>query len=88
MTKERLTVSLAPELVEAGRAAVAAGTADSVSSWVGKALEDMVRREQRLALLAVAIGQYEADHGEITAAEIEQQRRADRAAATVVRGQR
>lgn len=88
MTKARVTVSLAPELIEAGHAAVASGAAESMSDWVGRALDEMVRREQRLALLAGAIRDYEAEHGEITTAEVERQRRADRAAATVVRGPR
>ena len=88
MTKQRLTVSLDPHLVDAAHQAVASGAAESVSSWVGKALEDLVRREQRLALLAGAIGDYEAEHGVITPEEIERQRRTDRSSARVVRGQR
>lgn len=84
----RLTVTVDPELFEAGQAAVEVGQADSVSGWVSAALEDKIRRDRKLALLAAAIADYEAEFGEITDAEIAAQQRADRANATVVRGRR
>lgn len=84
--KQRLTVTVDPELVEAGRRAVASGEAESVSGWVSAALEDRIRRDQQLSLLATAIADFEDEFGEITAEEIAVQRRADRQAATVVRG--
>jgi glycerol dehydrogenase-like iron-containing ADH family enzyme len=86
--KQRLTVTVDPALVEAAQHAVAAGRADSVSGWVSAALEDRVARERKLALLAAAIAEYEAEFGEITAEEIARQRRADREDARVVRGRR
>lgn len=85
-TKQRLTVTVDPELVEASRRAVEAGEADSVSSWVSIALEEKVRRDRKLRLLAAAVADFEREFGEITDEEISAQRRADRQHATVVRG--
>lgn len=59
-----------------------------MSAWVAGAIAEKVRREQRLAALAEAIADYEAEFGEITEAEMEEQRRADRENAVVVRGAR
>lgn len=86
--KHRLTVTVDPELVEAGQRAVESGQAESVSGWVSAALEDKVRRDRKLALLAAAVADYENEFGEISAEEIAAQRRADRQDATVVRGRR
>ena len=84
--KLRLTVTVDPELVEAGNRAVAKGSAGSLSAWVSQALVDRARRDQQLAQLGEAIADYEAEFGEISAEEIARQRRADREAAVVVRG--
>lgn len=86
--KHRLTVTVDPELIEAGRRAVQIGQAESVSGWVSAALEDKIRRDRKLALLASAVADYEQAFGEISAEEIVTQRRADRQDATVVRGRR
>jgi hypothetical protein len=86
--KHRLTVTVDPELVEAGNRAVADGQADSLSGWVSSALAEKVRRDQKLAHLSEAIADYEAEFGEITTAEIVAQQRADREDAVVVRGRR
>ncbi len=86
--KRRLTVTVDPELIEAGQRAVEDGQADSVSGWVSAALEDKVVRDRRLAHLAAAVADYEKDFGEISAEEIAAQRRDDRQHATVVRGRR
>lgn len=77
-----------PELIEAGQRAVESGQAESVSGWVSAALEDKIRRDRKLALLAAAVADYEKKFGEISAEEIRAQRRADRQDATVVRGRR
>lgn len=74
------------DLLRAANAAVAAGRADSVSAWVNGALTAQADRECRLALLAELITEYEAEHGVITAEELQKQRRADRRDAVVVRG--
>ena len=85
-SKRRLTVTVDPELLEAGQRAVATGQADSVSAWVSAALEDKIRRDRKLGLLGAALADYEREFGEITAAEIVAQERSDRAQAVVVRG--
>ena len=84
--KQRLTVTVDPELIEAGQRAVKSGQAESVSGWVSAALEDKVRRDRKLALLAAAVADYEQEFGEISDEDIVTQRRADRRDATVVRG--
>lgn len=84
--KQRLTVTVDPDLVEAGNRAVASGAADSMSAWVSAALADRARRDRQLARLRDAVAGYEAEFGEITAEELAAQRRADRADAVVVRG--
>lgn len=84
--KQRVTVTVDPELIEAGHRAVESGQAASVSGWVSAALEDRIRRDRKLTLLAAAVADYEKEFGEITADEILAQQRADREDATVVRG--
>jgi nucleotide-binding universal stress UspA family protein len=84
--KERLTVTIDPEILDAGLEAVSAGRAESLSAWVNHALAERVARERRLSSLADAIAQYEAEFGVISEEEILQQARADRASALVVRG--
>jgi hypothetical protein len=84
--KQRLTVTVDPELVEAGNRAVAGGEADSLSGWVSTAMSEKAQRDEKLALLRAAVADYEAEFGEITTGELAAQRRADRADAVVVRG--
>jgi Arc/MetJ-type ribon-helix-helix transcriptional regulator len=86
--KERLTVTVDPELVDAGNQAVAAGRANSLSGWVNAALADRATRDRRLEALAAAIADYEAEFGEITHEEIASLQRSDRENALVVRGRR
>ena len=84
--KQRLTITVDPHLIEAAQTAVEAGIADSVSGWISQAIERKVEHDRKLAHLASAIADFEAEHGEITADEIAAQRRGDRSKATVVRG--
>lgn len=84
--KERLTVTVDPELIAAGVAAVEAGRADSLSGWVNQALTERADHDRKLAALDDAIAAYEARAGSITDEELREQQRADRAAAVVVRG--
>lgn len=86
--KQRLTVTVDPELIEAGNRAVATGVADSLSAWVTRALWDKARRDEQLEHLRGAIADYEVEFGEITAEEIAAQQRADREDAVIVRGRR
>jgi hypothetical protein len=86
--KQRLTVTVDPNLIEAGQQAVESGEAESVSGWVSAALEDKIHRDQKLRLLTAAVADFEKEFGEITAEEIAAQQRLDREEATVVRGRR
>lgn len=86
--KQRITVTVDPELIEAGQRAVESGQADSVSGWVSLALEDKIRRDRKRALLAAAVADYENEFGEITSEEMVAIQRTDREDATVVRGRR
>lgn len=74
-----------PELIDAGRRAVESGEAESVSGWVSTALEEKVRRDHKLRLLAAVVVDFEREFGEITGEEIAEQQHADRQDATVVR---
>ncbi len=69
-TRYRLSATVDPELVAAGRAAVAAGEAPNLSAWVNEALSRQVEHERGLVALDVAIAAFEAEHGEITDADI------------------
>ncbi len=88
MRKERLTVTVDPDLIEAGNDAVAEGRAESLSAWVNAALAERVARERRLAALAQAVAAYEERFGVISAQELADQARADRESAIVLRGTR
>ncbi len=85
-SKQRITITVDPQLAAAGQLAVASGQADSMSSWVSAAIEDKIARDHKLDQLRAAIADFEAEFGEITDAEITVQRRNDRQRATVVRG--
>ncbi|GAC1538489.1 MAG: hypothetical protein NVS3B12_23670 [Acidimicrobiales bacterium] len=87
MSKERLTVSVDPEVAAAGAAAVAEGRAESVSAWVNEALVERAVRDRRAAALAEVVAAWEADHGVITPEELASQAREDRDAAAAVRAQ-
>lgn len=86
--KERLTVTVDPNLVEAGNHAVAAGMADSLSGWVNAALAAKVAHDRRLQALGEAVSGYEAQFGEITDDELAARERTDRENSVVVRGKR
>jgi hypothetical protein len=85
MSKRRLTVTVDPELVRAGNEAVADGRVESLSAWVNLALAERAGKDRRLCALAAAVTDYEKEFGVITDEELAAQRRADRAAARVVR---
>lgn len=86
--KERLTVTVDPELVVAANQAVADGRAESLSGWVNSALTERAWRDRKLLALAAVVADYEAEFGTISDAEIAAQQRADRGSAVVVRGGR
>jgi hypothetical protein len=79
--KERLTVTIDPDLIAAGSAAVAEGRASSLSAWVNDALVACSGRERRLRAMAEAVNAYEAKFGILTRDELESQRLSDAEAA-------
>jgi hypothetical protein len=84
--KERLTVTVDRDLIEAAEEAVREGRADSVSGWVNRALAERATKEARLEALKTAIAAYEKQFGKLTDQEMLEQERADRESAVVVRG--
>jgi hypothetical protein len=88
MSKERLTVTVDSELIEAASQAVTEGRVASVSGWVNLALAERAAKERRLRTLAEAVAGYEQEFGEITAAELAVQERTDRRSAIAVRPQK
>ncbi|MGH3775480.1 MAG: hypothetical protein ACRDRR_07040 [Pseudonocardiaceae bacterium] len=84
--KRRLSVSVDADLVEAGQATVSSGEAASLSRWVNDALRRQVEHDRRLRGIDEFIRAFEAEHGEITEAEMDEVARDMRARATVVRG--
>jgi len=85
MSKERLTVTVDSELIEAANKAVTEGRVASLSGWVNLALTERAAKERRLRALAEAVASYEQEFGEITDAELAGQDRADRRNAIAVR---
>lgn len=83
--KQRLSASVDAELLAAGRAAVAEGRAESLSSWVSDALRLQADHDSRMRALDSFLAAYEAEHGVITAEEMNEAARRARARATVVR---
>jgi hypothetical protein len=88
MSKERLTVTVDSELVEAANQAVAEGRVASLSGWVNLALTERATKERRLRTLAEAVAAYEDEFGKITPAELTAQERADRRNAVTTRPRR
>lgn len=84
--RTRLSATIEEELLVAGKDAVAAGRAKSLSAWVNDALRRQADHDRRMEALDAFIRGYEAEHGEITASEIDAAARRARERATVVRG--
>jgi hypothetical protein len=87
-SKARITITLDRDLLKAARAAVHAGDAESLSSYVNLALAQKTEESRRRLAARKAIADYEAEFGVITKDEMELQRRLDRAAAIRVRAKR
>ena len=85
--KERLSASVDADLVAVAQEAVARGRADSVSAWVNEALRLKVAHDRRLRALDEFVAAFEAEHGEITEAEMSEAARRARGRAVVVRGE-
>lgn len=83
--KQRLSASVDSELLEAAHTAVVEGRAQSISAWVNDALRLKSEHESRMEALDSFLADYEAEHGEITEAEMDNALRQARGRATVVR---
>lgn len=85
--KRRLSASVDAELIAVAQEAVAAGQAESVSSWINDALRLKVGHDRRLRALDEFLASYEAEHGEITEDEMREAARRARSRAVTVRGE-
>lgn len=83
--KQRLSVSVDADLVEAAERAVANDRAATVSAWVNDALRLKLERDARLDALAAFVREHEAEHGEITEDEMGMAARRARARAVSAR---
>ncbi len=83
--RQRLSATVAAELLAAGRAAVTQGRAESLSAWVNDALQRQADHDQRMQALDDFLQAYEAEQGEITEDEMRAATRRTRARAVVVR---
>ena len=83
--KRRLSASVDDDLIRAAEAAAKRGDVPTVSAWVNDALRAKLEQERRLRALASFVSSFEAEHGEIGEAEMEQAARRARARATTVR---
>ena len=85
--RQRLSATVEAALLAAGRNAVAEGRAESLSGWVNDALKRQADHDRRMKALDEFLRAYEAEHGEITPAEIREARRRARARAVAIRPQ-
>lgn len=83
--RERLSATVEGSLLEAGRAAVARGRAESLSAWVNDALRRQAAHDRRMDALDEFLAAYEAEHGAITEAEMAEATRRTRGRSLVVR---
>lgn len=58
-TKARLSASVDESIIRAAQAAVAAGRATNLSSWVNEALRRQIEHERRLLALDEFLASYE-----------------------------
>src|SRR5690349_10007958 len=83
--KRRLSASVDDDLIRAAEAAAKRGDVPTVSAWVNEAMRAKVEQEQRLRALASFVDSFEAEHGEISQAEMDQAARRARARAVTMR---
>lgn len=84
-SKQRLSASVDAELLRAAQTAVDEGRAGSISAWVNDAMRLKAEHDRRMQALDGFLATYEAEHGAITEAEIDEAVRRARSRATVVR---
>jgi Arc/MetJ-type ribon-helix-helix transcriptional regulator len=73
------------DLMAEAHEAVAQGRSESVSAWVNEALRLKVAHDRRLRALDEFMAAFEAEHGQITEAEMNEAARRARGRAVVVR---
>lgn len=83
--RERLSATVAADVLAAGHHAVAEGRAESLSAWVNEALARQAEHDRRMKALDEFLRAYEAEHGEITETEIRAATRRTRGRAVVIR---
>ena len=81
----RVTVTLDPELVRVGNAAVQAGRAESLSEWINTAIATEIDAERRRKSARRALAALSKMHGKMSRKEIDERVAALRAAADRVR---
>ena len=86
--KQRLSASVDADLLKVAQTAVDEGRFASISAWVNDALRLKAEHDRRMQALDAFLAAYEAEHGVITEAEIDQAVRRVRSRATVVRSAR
>lgn len=86
MSKIRLSATVDADLIQAAEQAVRRGQASTVSAWLNDAMRLKLEHERRLKALAEFVAGYEAEHGEITPADIRAATRRARSRALVARG--
>ncbi len=88
MSKTRLSATVDADLIQAAEQAVRRGRAATVSAWLNDAMRLKLEQEQRLEALSEFVAAYEAEHGEITGADIRAAERRARSRALPARGRR
>jgi hypothetical protein len=86
--KQRLSASVDADLLVAAEAAAKRGEVANVSAWVNEAMRSKLEHDRGLSELAAVIADFEAEHGEITNAEIDRAARTARSRALTIRGTR
>ncbi|MCY4035997.1 MAG: hypothetical protein OXF64_00880 [bacterium] len=84
MTKERVTITVEVDLLNHAQSAVRAGVCRSVSEWIGKAMEEQLAKDARLAAMDELIAEFEAEGGPFTDEEIAEQMQRDREASAAL----
>lgn len=87
-TKERLSVTVDADLIRFGNMLVLDGRAESLSAWVNTVLRAALERDEKLQAMDRYFKEYEAEHGEITEADMIEAERRMQARAIHVRPER
>ena len=84
----RLSASIDEDVLLAAESATKRGEAANLSAWVNEAMRLRLEHDRGLAELAAVIAEFEAEHGEISEAEMDRAARAARSLSVSVRGTR